>query len=334
MTITPSRPALRWHGGKFLLAPWIISHFAPHRIYAEPYSGAASVLLRKPRSYAELINDLDGEVVNLFRVLQSPADAAELERLLRVTPFARLEFERAYEPAGEPVERARRMLFRSFAGHGAVGATGRATGFRCNTTRSGTTPAHDWAGFPDVLKEFTARLQGVVIESRPAIQIIQTHDTPETLFYVDPPYPFSTRPPGNVYRHEMTDADHRALAEALHALRGMVVLSGYACPLYDEELYPNWERVTRQAHAGGARDRTEVLWLNPAASQRRHQPALSLFEEPDPPQIRFAGADGAELRGIPDRETHTILVTHIGGVPVPTPFPERFAPEDWPGEGA
>ena len=94
----PTRPVLRWHGGKWLLAPWIIGHFSEHRVYVEPFGGAGSVLMRKPRCYAEVWNDLDGEVVNLFRVLRS-ARAQELVDVIRLTPFARDEFVAAYEAA-------------------------------------------------------------------------------------------------------------------------------------------------------------------------------------------------------------------------------------------
>ena len=77
MIMTPRRAALRWHGGKWILAPWIIAHFPPHRVYTEAFGGGASVLLRKGRAKSEVYNDLDSEVVNLFRVLQDRASAAE-----------------------------------------------------------------------------------------------------------------------------------------------------------------------------------------------------------------------------------------------------------------
>jgi DNA adenine methylase len=135
----PFRPLLRWHGGKWLLAPWIISHFPPHRVYVEPYGGAFSVGLRKPRVYAEIWNDLDGELVNLFRVLREPPLAARLVDQVRLTPFAREEFNAAYAPSEDPLERARRLVVRSFMGHGADGGSGiYRTGFRANTTRAGT----------------------------------------------------------------------------------------------------------------------------------------------------------------------------------------------------
>jgi DNA adenine methylase len=272
----PSRPVLRWHGGKWRLAPWIIAHLPPHRIYVEPFGGAASVLLRKPRSYGEVYNDLDDEVVGLFRVLREPATAARLVELLRLTPFARAEFEGAYEACDEPIERARRLVIRAFMGfgsnaHASAAKGSQSTGFRSSSNRSGTTPAHDWASYPGVLPAITVRLDGVVIEHRPALEVMARHDGAETLHYVDPPYLPETRGLGNkwdpkhLYRQELTRDDHVALLEALSGLVGMVVLSGYPDPLYDERL-AGWRRVETRAYADGARERTEVLWLNPAAS--------------------------------------------------------------------
>jgi len=261
--VAPTRPVLRYHGGKWRLASWIISHFPPHRVYVEPFGGAASVLLRKPRSYAEVYNDLDGEIVNVFRVLRDPASARELERVLRLTPFAREEFELSYIRDEDPIEQARRTIVRSFMGFGS-NAHNRATGFRSNSNRSGTTPAHDWAHYPDQIGAFVERLRGVVIENRPAIEVIRQHDSYETLHYIDPPYIHGARGAGQIgnYRYEMTDDDHRELAEVLRSVRGAVVVSGYPTPLY-EELYAGWRMVARPAYADGARRRTEALWLSP-----------------------------------------------------------------------
>lgn len=268
----PTRPALRYHGGKWKLAPWIMSFFPQHRVYVEPFGGAASVLLRKERSYAEVYNDLDGEICNLFRVLRSPAQARELIRLVTLTPYARDEFEMSYIIADDPIEQARRTLLRFAAGYSTAGANASnwRTGFRGNVTRSGSTPAQDWTNFPRALEGIVERLRGVVIEHNPATQVIQQYDTPETLHYVDPPYPFETRSgrwAGNCYRHEMTDDDHRELAGVLRLAKGMVIMSGYACDLYDVELYPDWRRVTRDTHGDGAVNRVEVLWISPNASK-------------------------------------------------------------------
>lgn len=176
------------------------------------------------------------------------------------------------------------MIVRSFMGFGATGALGHITGFRANSHRSHTTPAMDWTNYADQLKAFTDRLRSVVVENREASRVMSEHDSPGTLFYVDPPYVHTTRSLGNPhcakhqYAFEMDDTGHRALAEVLHELRGMVVLSSYPSRLYDSELYADWHRVERPHHADGARPRTEVLWLNPAAAaaleRSRAQPSL------------------------------------------------------------
>lgn len=282
MKTTVKRPVLRYHGGKFKLGPWIISHFPEHRVYVEPYGGAASVLLRKDRSYAEVYNDLDGEIVNLFQVLRNPSQARELIRLVTLTPYARSEYDASYITAADPIEQARRTLFRAAAGFGGTAATytKRKTGFRGNTTRCGSIPAHDWHGVPQVLEDAIERLRGVVIENQPAIKVVERYDGPETLLYIDPPYPYETRSKhwaGNCYRYEMTDDDHQELAGVLQAVKGMVVISGYACDLYDDELYPDWYRETRKTHADGAQERIEVLWINQLARERLAAPQVRLF---------------------------------------------------------
>lgn len=276
--MTPTRPVLRWHGGKWKLAPWIMSFFPSHRVYVEPFGGAASVLLRKARAYAEVYNDLDDDVVNLFRVLQDRELGGALVRLLELTPFARAEFDRSYEPTNDPVERARRLVIRAYMGFGsnahATARTGRAqTGFRSNSSRSGTTPAADWVNYPAALRHIVERIIGVVIENRDAATVMSAHDGAETLHYVDPPYPLELRNPGNphdqkhMYRHELTSADHDRLLAFLRTLEGFVVLSGYPTARYDDAL-PGWGRFECEAMADGARPRTEVLWINQACLAR------------------------------------------------------------------
>lgn len=265
----PFRPLLRWHGGKWLLAPWIISEMPKHRVYVEPFGGAGSVLIRKPRCYAEVWNDLDGHVVNLFQVLRSDK-AEKLVEMLQLTPFASEEFFGAYEPTDDPIERARRLVIRSFMGFGSNGHN-KATGFRSNSNRSGTTPAHDWINYPDSLIACIKRLQGVVVLNRDACEVMAGHDSPETLHYVDPPYIMDTRSDaGKDYAHELTDTDHENLLDFLDGLQGMVMLSGYPHDIYDDRL-KHWTRITRKALADGARARIEVLWLNPAATAARAQ---------------------------------------------------------------
>lgn len=254
-----TRPVLRWHGGKWKLAPWIIDHMPAHRVYVEPFGGAASVLLRKPRSYAEIYNDLDDEVVNLFRVLRSD-DAARLVELLWLTPFAAEEFASAYGPTENSIERARRTIVRAYQGFGSNGVH-RKTGFRSNSNRSGTTPARDWVNYPDALKTIVERLRGVVVMNRDACEVMAAHDAPDTLHYVDPPYLPETRDAGSDYAHELTLEQHHDLLAFLRTLKGRVIVSGYPSQAYDDALH-GWRRVQRKALADGARERTEVLWMN------------------------------------------------------------------------
>lgn len=278
-----ARPVLRYHGGKWLFARVLIGMFPKHRIYVEPFCGAASVLLQKPRSYAEVINDKWDVVVNVFQCLRDHEAAARLEEALRLTPFARTEFNAAFghrPKHSADVEAARLCILRSFAGFGSASTNGAyATGFRSNSNRSGTTPAQDWKNYPDSIKGFVARLSGVVVENRDALEVIQQHDTSETLFYLDPPYQVGTRnmARGNaVYACDMTDDDHRRLAQALRGICGMAIISGYASDLYDCELFPDWKRIEIPWRADGARKRVEVVWINEAASKRIPQLALEM----------------------------------------------------------
>lgn len=274
------RPILRYHGGKWLLADWIIANLPPHRVYVEPFGGAASVLLQKKRSYCEVYNDLSGELVNLFTVVRDRG--LELVKVLELTPFARNEYARSFELSEDPLEQARRTVVRSFMGFGSNSlCRSIKSGFRANSNRSGTTPAHDWANLPTAYLPIIERLRGVVLEHRDAVDLIRAHDGAQTLVYADPPYVHSTRS-AKVHGHhgydfEMTDEQHCALAELLHSVQGMVVLSGYPCELY-EDLYSEWSFVERKAHADGAVDRVERLWFNASAENKLSQASLN-FEE-------------------------------------------------------
>lgn len=270
MTVT--RPVVRWHGGKWKLAPWIISYFPKHRIYVEPFGGGASVLLRKERSYAEVYNDLDDAVVNLFRVLRSD-ESDRLVRALKLTPFSRKEFIDAYDTSDDPVEWARQLIIRSFMGFGSNGHS-RITGFRANSNRSGTTPAHDWANYASAIEGIIERLSGVVIEHRDACDVMAAHDGPQTLHYVDPPYVFETRADlQKDYAHELSDSDHLKLLDFVRGLAGKVIISGYPSEIYDGAL-ASWSRIERPAFADGARPRTEVLWMNFLPTVRSFQGIL------------------------------------------------------------
>jgi DNA adenine methylase len=261
------RPLVRYHGSKWSIAPWIISFFPKHRVYVEPYGGGASILLCKSRVHEEVYNDLDSDIVNLFRVTRDHGE--ELKRLIELTPFSREEYLEAYRPTNDPIEQARRTIIRSFMGRASTGATGKisdtrsiATGFRSKTTGCGKTSAKVWDSYPESLQVIIKRLKGVVIENKNALEVIGQHDSGQTLFYVDPPYLFSTRDAGTDYRYEMTDEEHIALAEKLNQVKGLVIVSGYHSDLY-EELYKGWTVREKMTYSDGdkSRPRTEVLWM-------------------------------------------------------------------------
>lgn len=258
------RPIIRYFGGKFLLAPWIISHMPEHRVYVEPFGGAGSVLMRKPKAYCEVYNDLDDSVVSLFQVLRNEEQAKELRWLLEHTPFCRREFELARGYTPDPIERARRLIIRSFMGFGADSAIDRhrSTGFRANSNRSGTPPAHDWANYAKEVDEFTKRLRGVVIEHRDAFEVMLAHDGPQTLHYLDPPYLPETRTKARAknYKFEMTPEEHDGLLDFAKQLQGKVMISGYDSDLYNESL-AGWRKEVKNTYADGANKRIECLWI-------------------------------------------------------------------------
>lgn len=269
-------PVMRYHGAKFRLAEWVIQSFPDHHTYVEPFGGAAGVLLHKPRSKSEVYNDLDGEIVNVFRVLQDQASSAELKRRLGVTPYARAEFDISYEPTDDPIESARRVLIRSHMGFGSASATRHRTGFRVDSAREYGTAAHLWAAYPDAITAFTERLQGVLIENRDACALLHNHDRADTLFYLDPPYVHSERVMGGnsrYYQHEMTDDEHAALIAELKGMVGMVVLSGYDSDIYND-LLRGWDKRSTTARISAGRGtgvRTEVIWINEACQHAQTQ---------------------------------------------------------------
>lgn len=274
-----NRPILRYHGGKFRIGEWVISHFPPHLGYLEPFAGAASILMQKPRSRAEIINDLDDQIVNLFRVLRDPAQAEELRRRLTLTPYARTEFNDAYAEPTDSIDAAHKMVILSFMGQGSDAVTRRyKTGFRCGfrNRENRAIAAHEWVNWPEEIPAMVERLQGVAIENGKATDVILRLDSPDTLIYCDPPYVLSTRTASRSkhgYRHEMTDEDHRELASVLLDCDGMVIISGYPSRLYDE-LYGGWARVERPALADRGAERTEVIWMNDACERAQRQRRL------------------------------------------------------------
>jgi DNA adenine methylase len=270
------RAAFSYFGGKSRLAPWIASLLPPHRTYVEPFAGSAAVLFAKRPSKTEILNDLDGNVVNYFRVLREQAPA--LVRALTYTPYARDEYDAADldEPGLSDVERARRFFVRVL---GSMSHSTRATGFAIAAQSrpgfGGADHAHKFVSVVDRLDACAQRLRPVIIERKPAVQVITRFGAdPHAALYVDPPYladvrSLKTKRRGGDYATEYhSDDEHRALAESLRSARAAVVLSGYASPLY-EELYSGWDRIERDVDVslshGTARPlkrATEVIWSN------------------------------------------------------------------------
>lgn len=263
------RPILRYHGGKFVLAKWIISYFPRHRIYTESFGGAASVLLQKPRCYCEVYNEMDNEIVNLFHIVRE--QGPDLKRLLELTPYSRVEFKKSYQKSDNPLEQARRTVVRAFMGFGSAAASGYITGFRSSSHRSGSTPSHDWKNYPSALEFITERLQGVVIENKDSKEVMLNHDSEETLHYLDPPYVLDTRNKGQktvAYRFEMKNEEHEDLMEFVKSLQGFVIISGYDNEIYNDHL-TDWRKEYCKTFADGAAERKEVLWISPNTPQEK-----------------------------------------------------------------
>lgn len=271
------KPPFTYFGGKTRLGPQIAALLPPHEHYVEPFAGSLAVLLAKPRSPMETVSDLDGEIMNFWRVLRDrPAD---LERACFLTPHARAGHAEAFTPADDDLERARRLWVLLTQGRS---GQRRATGWRHYQDPRGSSHS-----MPDYLRAYAgrmaaaaARIAGVSLECLPALEMISRYGRHrDVLIYADPPYLDSVRLSkcrGDSYLHEMRgEEDHRQLAAALNTARAAVVLSGYDSPLY-LDLYDGWHRTeltgyTGNGHPGSGR-RTEVLWSN------RPFPQASLFD--------------------------------------------------------
>lgn len=254
---------LKYPGAKWNCAEWIISHFPAHAHYVEPYFGSGAVFFNKRPSRHEVINDLDHRVMNLCRVIRTRGD--ELARAVRLTPYARAEYYQSYAVTGDEMEDARRFLVRCWMAHGFKPYC--RTGWRHNGSKSLHPITNLWKDLPARIEATIARLADAEIESIPALAIIERYATIDTLIYADPPYVLSTRSHKKLYAHEMTDADHLTLLDALDAHPGPVVLSGYHCALYDDRL-AHWQTREKKVQAEKGNTRTEVLWLNPVCVER------------------------------------------------------------------
>ena len=259
--------AFGYYGGKFshldFILPLLPTHFTH---YCEVFGGSAAVLINRPPAQVETYNDLDGEVVNFFQCLRDRGD--DLVRLIGLTPFSRAELVRALTPStGIPdLERARRFFVRARqtrTGLAQTSSEGRWAHCVLTSRAEMAGAVSRWLGSVEGLPEIVQRLQRVQIENAPALEIILRYDSPDTLFYCDPPYPHEARGDSKAYGYEMTDVEHERLAKVLHTVRGAVALSGYRCALMDR-LYTDWHLVdadTRLCNSSKG-ERTESLWTN------------------------------------------------------------------------
>jgi DNA adenine methylase len=262
---------IAWYGGKAYYAEWLIERFPDHRVYVEPFGGAANVLLRKPRSEVEVYNDIDDRVVNLFHVIRDPEQFERLRLLLDLTPYARGEFAALLDlpPTDDPVEKARRFFAVCRQARGGIGMsklTKNAWATSKRTRREMAEPVSKYLSAIDGLEDVATRFRTVMIESRPAIELIHQYDGDDTFFYLDPPYMPETRHANKAatYAHEMTPDDHAALLDTLLQIKGKAMLSGYAAPLYDDKL-KDWRReeLKTKAHmSNSGEERIEVIWFN------------------------------------------------------------------------
>lgn len=256
-----------WYGGKYSHLGWLLPMLPDAHHFCEPFGGSAAVLLNRAPAPVETYNDLDGEVVNFFRVLREQKD--ELIEAIGLTPFSREEFSDALAEESETLtalERARHFYIRARqvrTGLAQTASLGRWANCK-NTSRAGMAGAVSrWLGSVEGLPDIAARLLRVQIENRPALEVIRLYDSTRTLFYCDPPYPHESRSDTKAYGFEMTNAEHRELAACLHTVKGKVVLSGYRCDLLDD-LYRDWRKVeapTKNCHSS-KKPRTEALWMS------------------------------------------------------------------------
>ncbi len=261
--------AFGWYGGKFSHLDFLLPNLpndATH--FCDVFGGSAAVLINREPAPVETYNDLDSELVNFFSTLRHPEHGERLLKEIALTPFSREELALACTPGLdlEDVERARRFYVRARqtrTGLAQTSSEGRWA--QCIlTSRSGMSGAVSrWLGAIEGLPPIIDRLMRVQIDNAPALEVIQRYDTPETLFYLDPPYVHDTRGDKHAYYGEMTDAQHTELARLLHGVKGCAAISGYRSELYDS-LYADWDRVDapeKNCHSV-RQPRQESLWMN------------------------------------------------------------------------
>lgn len=259
--------AFGWYGGKFSHLNWLLPLLPRAHHYCEPFGGSGAVLLNREPSPVETYNDIDGEVVDFFRVLRDETDA--LLKAIALTPFSREEFAGSLQHDTSllpDVERARLFFVRARqvrTGLAQTASIGRWANCK-NTSRAGMAGVVSrWLGSVEGLPEIAERLLRVQIESRSAQDVIKLYDSPETLFYCDPPYPHESRGDSKAYKYEMSTEEHTQLAHLLSHVRGKAAVSGYRCELLDR-LYAEWrcvEAPEKNCHSV-KKPRREALWMN------------------------------------------------------------------------
>jgi len=263
---------MKYPGSKWSLAKRIVSLFPEHHSYLEPFFGSGAVLFNKPRSNIETVNDLDGNVVNLFEWIKK--DSERLAHEIYYTPYARQIYEDAFAAVPEDsLEKAVNFYIRLNMGHG-FRTNGEKVGWKNDVQgRERAYAAQDWIHLPDKIIQAAERLRGVQIENKPALDVIRRFNYKNVLIYCDPPYMLETRH-GKQYRCEMDDADHEKLLEALLEHKGSVLISGYDTELY-RDMLSEWMRYENTAYSQVCSRKTEILWANYKPMEYKQ---LSIFD--------------------------------------------------------
>lgn len=249
---------LNYPGAKWGMSKQIVSIMPPHRSYLEPFFGSGAVFFNKPPSAIETVNDIDGDIVNFFKVLREQPD--RLAEAISLTPYAREVFDDAHENRGvDEFDKAYRFAIRSRMGHGFK--TYQKTGFKIDVyARERSYCVGVWNKMPAQLAAAAERLKGVQIENRPALDLIKKFNYDNVLIYADPPYLLNTRG-GKQYRCEMDEQEHLDLLAVLSKHKAKIILSGYPSEMYDREL-KGWNKIQKKSYNQNSDPRTEVLWCN------------------------------------------------------------------------
>ena len=252
---------LKYPGSKWNIARQMVELIPPHHSYVEPYFGSGAVLFNKVPSAIETVNDLDGDVVNLFRCIQQ--DSEHLARLVMTTPFSREAYDRQFEQDNSYASRYQRavgFLVKCWQGHG-FRTNGCKVGWKNDVQgRERAYALWNWYRLPEWIVEIAERLRKVQIECRPALEVIQRFGYPNVFMYIDPPYLLGTRR-GRQYRHEMTDADHEELLQAILQSKAQIMISGYESEMYNDYL-DGWSKEYFTSCAEQGKPRQEVVWMN------------------------------------------------------------------------